>query len=101
MVQHQALTAYIESPLPEEGGDFVARLPGRNVGHFEALGRHEDVLVVALLALVVAEVQARLVDEAGVVCRLKERVLISERGDFISVTFVLFLLSVDSFTLLI
>ena len=66
-----SFAAYPESPLPEEGGDFVARLPGRNVGHFEALRRHEDVLVVALLTLVVGEVKVRLVDETRVIGRLK------------------------------
>ena len=99
---HHTLTlTHPDALLREEGGKVVPRLAARDVGDLNTLGRHEDVLVVALLALVVAEVQARLVDEAGVVCRLKERVLISERGDFISVSLILFLLSVDSFTLLI
>ena len=69
-----AVNSHPDALLREERGDIVARLPGRDVGNLEALGRHEDVLVVALLALVVSEVQARLVDEASVVCRLQGRV---------------------------
>ena len=78
IVCHQAENVFHSHPdalLREERGDVIARLPARDVGDLEAFGRHEDVLVVALLVLVVAEVQARIVGGVRVVHSLKGRAM--------------------------
>ena len=61
--------------LREERGDLVARLAGGDVGHLDALGRREDVLVVPLLRLVVPKVQRRRVARASVVSSLKKGIM--------------------------
>ena len=72
---HSLPKSHPDALVREERGDLVARLAGGDVGHLDALGRREDVLVVALLRLVVPKVQGRRVARARVVSSLKKRIM--------------------------